>query len=115
MPSDAFRAEYAVAQEDVPFQEATPYGIGQFVGGAVGVLILTLLLRLVFKRFVSGTNLILASVGSAVALATFLYAFGRADGGPPRFGEGFAQYGIGGVLILIFWLWRDKRRNAANG
>ena len=91
------------------------YSVGQFVGGVVGIALLSLLLRLIFRRFLDGNALIIATVFSAVAVATFLYAFGSADGGPPNFGGGFAQYGIGGVIVLILWLLKARGRKSSDG
>ncbi|MEM8725708.1 MAG: hypothetical protein AAGE86_09330 [Pseudomonadota bacterium] len=92
------------------------YGIGQFVGAIFGIALLCLLLRFVFKRFLEGTQLILTTVACAVAVATFAYAFGSADGGEPQFGAAFAQYGIGGAIVLLLWLVRERgRKERENG
>lgn len=93
----------------------TSYSIGQFVGSIMGVALLTMCFKFILRRVLGGTQLILAAVGSSVATATFLYAFGSANGGPPEFGEGFAQYGIGGVIVMLIWLLAVRGRNSANG
>ena len=89
--------------------------VGQIVGSVIAIGVLSAILRLVLKRFLEGTQLILTTVLSAVAIGTFLYAFGSADGGAPNYGASLAQYGIGGVVVLIFWLFLQKRGEKANG
>jgi hypothetical protein len=91
------------------------YSIGQFFGSIFAIAILCLLLRLLFKRFLQGNMLIVVTVFSAVALATFLTAFGSADGGPPDFGSGFARHGFGGVVVLVIWLFRAQAKAGRNG
>ena len=91
------------------------YGFGQFIGGVLGIALLSFILKFAFRRFLSGTQLVLATVASAVAVAVFLYAFGAADGGAPRFGAGIAQYGIGGVVAALVWLFLNSRKARKNG
>ncbi|HTN14276.1 MAG TPA: hypothetical protein VL094_05685 [Sphingomonadaceae bacterium] len=86
------------------------YFVGQLVGGALAIAVLSILLRLIYRKFLAGNQLVFATVVSAVAVATFLYAFGSADGGTPKFGAGLVQYGIGGVIVAIFWLFRVRKR-----
>ncbi|MGB3469720.1 MAG: hypothetical protein WBA51_02735 [Erythrobacter sp.] len=88
---------------------------GQLVGSVIAIGVLSAILRLVLKRFLVSTQLVLATVLSAVAIATFLYAFGSADGGEPKFGESLTQYGIGGVVVIIVWLFAQKRGAKDNG
>ena len=85
------------------------YGIGQFVGGVLAIAVLSGLVRLVLRRFFAGNNLIVITVAVAVVVATFLYAFGKADGGEPKFGAGLVQYGFGGVVVLVGWLFWSAR------
>ena len=84
------------------------YSLGQFIGGIFAIAILCVVFRVILKRFLVGNQLILTSVACSVALATFLYAFGAADGGAPKFGAAFAQYGFGGVVVLIAWLVKSR-------
>lgn len=91
------------------------YGIGQFIGGVLGIAFFSFLLRFVFIKFFQGPQLVLATVCSAVAIGTFLYAFGNANGGPPQFGAGFSQYGVGGVIVGIVWLLTMRGRTNGNG
>ena len=89
--------------------------VGQIVGSVVAIGVLSAVLRFVLKRFLKGTQLILTTVLSSVAIGSFLYAFGSADGGAPNYGASLTQYGIGGVVVLIIWLIVQKRGNQSNG
>jgi hypothetical protein len=115
MPSEQFKRAYENAPDDSDQLVVKPYTVGTFVGGVLGIALLCLLLRLVFRRFLDGNVLIVVTVFSAVALATFLFAFGSADGGPPNFGGSFAQYGIGGVIVLVLWLVKARGKAVNNG
>jgi len=89
--------------------------VGQLVGSVIAIGVLSALLRLILKRFLVGTQLVLVTVLSAVAIATFVYAFGAADGGEPKFGASLTQYGVGGVIVMIVWFLAQKRGANVDG
>ncbi len=89
--------------------------VGQLVGAVIAVGVMSALLRLILKRFLDGSQLVLATVLSAVAIATFLFAFGSANGGEPQFGASLTEYGVGGVIVMIVWLIFQNRRGRVDG
>jgi hypothetical protein len=91
------------------------YFIGQLLGGIVAIGVLSFIFLLILQRFLNGSIVVLASTGCAFLVAVSLYAYGSADGGPPKFGAGISQYGLGAVVVLFVLLFLNSRKKKNNG
>ncbi|MGV3554102.1 MAG: hypothetical protein ACO1OD_02490 [Croceibacterium sp.] len=83
--------------------------MGELIGGVIGMALVTIIIRLLTKRFMSGYKLAIVTVAIAYVVSCILMAFGSADGGPPQWTAGVLPYGIGGLVVLAVWIWKIRQ------
>jgi hypothetical protein len=82
--------------------------MGQLIGSTIAIVVLSLLWRLLLRKFLQSYKLVAGSIGAAFVTAVVLYAFGSADGGEPKWTAGILPYGIGSIIVLGMWIWRIR-------
>lgn len=82
--------------------------MGQIVGGILIITLLSGLLARLLRARTTERAAIFIAVPVVVVLAIVLYAFGSADGGPPRWRAGILPYSIGGIAALAVLLFRAR-------